>query len=253
MKKIIYKLLVLVVVLLLAAVFFIDSIGKDYAKKYIQNLLKTPVEISQFESSIFDKSLNIDFINVRNPPNFHNKNAFSLDHFFLKIGTIDDALIIIDKIELDGLKFTLEQNSNQVNLTQLLDNLKKQDEKGGSAAAKAQENLEQRIKIKHLKVGNIHLKIDTKWLNSTLKVPDISVHNFGGNSGILVDEIGSEVVKEILNNLRKTLEEQGIDAGKKEIEASLRRKIEQQLGIDSNKFKDELKNKAKDLFKNLGF
>ncbi|SMN11967.1 Phage-related tail protein [uncultured Candidatus Thioglobus sp.] len=249
MKKIIYKLLVLVVVLLLLAVFFIDSIGKNYAQKYIQNLLKTPVEISQFESSIFDKSLNIDFINVRNPPNFQNKNAFSLNHFFLKIGAIDDDLIIIDKIELDGLKFTLEQNSNQVNLTQLLNNLKKQDEKDSvSVAAKSQESQEKRIKIKQLKVINIHLKLDTKWLKTTLKVPNISAHNFGGESGVGIDEIGEKIVKTILQRLKKTLEKQGIDAGKKEIEASLRRKIEQQLGIES----DEIVNKAKKLFKNFG-
>jgi hypothetical protein len=37
-------------------------------------------------------------------------------------------LIVIDAIELDGLQFTLEQNINKVNLTQLLSNVEKQDE-----------------------------------------------------------------------------------------------------------------------------
>jgi hypothetical protein len=40
-----------------------------------------------------------------------------------------------------------------------------------------------------------------------------------------VNEIGKQVAKEILHNLKQALEEQGIEAGKKEIEASLRRKI----------------------------
>jgi hypothetical protein len=44
------------------------------------------------------------------PPNFKNKNAFSLDHFLLKVGAIKSNLIVIDAIELDGLQFTLEQN-----------------------------------------------------------------------------------------------------------------------------------------------
>jgi ribosomal protein L7Ae-like RNA K-turn-binding protein len=52
-----------------------------------------------------------------------------------------------------------------------------------------------------------------------------------------------------MNNLRKALEEKGIEAGKKEIEASLRRKIAQQLGVAS----DELKDTVKDLFKNFDF
>jgi hypothetical protein len=38
----------------------------------------------------------------------------------LKVGTIGSNLIVIDAIELDGLQFTLEQNINKVNLTQLL-------------------------------------------------------------------------------------------------------------------------------------
>jgi hypothetical protein len=48
MKKILYKILGLLAILALIIAFFIDSIGKYYAQDYAQNLLKTPVEISQF-------------------------------------------------------------------------------------------------------------------------------------------------------------------------------------------------------------
>jgi hypothetical protein len=46
----------------------------------------------------------------------------------------------------------------------------------------------------------------------------------------------------ILYNLKQALEEQGIEAGKKEIKASLRRKIEQKLGIEGSL--DALENKT---------
>jgi hypothetical protein len=52
----------------------------------------------------------------------------------------------------DGLQFTLEQNINKVNLTQLLSNVEKQDENNISASAKTQDNNQQRIKIKTLEV-----------------------------------------------------------------------------------------------------
>jgi hypothetical protein len=51
----------------------------------------------------------------------------------------------------------------------------------------------------------------------TLKIPNISAHNFGGNSGTPVNEMGKQVAQEILYNLKQALEEQGIEAGKKEI------------------------------------
>jgi len=255
----IYRVLGLVVILLLVATFFIDSIGKDYAQKYVQNLLKAPVKISQFETHFLDKSLNVNFIEVQNPPNFKHKNALSLDYFLLKIGVIDSHLIVIDEVKLDGLEFTLEQNSIKVNLTQLLDSLEKPSGHN-TANTKVQQIQEQRIKIKHFSVNDISLKVDTRWLKKTFKVPDISVQNFGGNSGIELSQIGKQVAKEILQNLRKTLEKQGIEAGKKEIEASLRRKIEQKLGIEGSLDDlkkqldtDKIKNKAKDLFKDLGF
>lgn len=249
MKKILYKLLGLVLILVLAISFFIDPIGKNYAQEYAQNLLKTPVTISQFDSNLLNSSLNISFIEVQNSPNFKNKNALSLDYFSLRVGDIDNNLIVIDEIKLDGLKFILEQNAGKVNLTQLLDNLEKQDKNNAPTNTKTQEIQEKRIKIKRFEVNNISLKVDTKRLKSTFKVPNILVHNFGGTLGAKTDEIGKEVVKEILQNLKKALKTQGIEAGKKEIKANLRRKIQQQLDINS----DEFKNKAKNLFKNLGF
>ena len=204
--------------------------------------------------------MNIDFIKVQNPANFKDKNALSLNHFLLKVGDIGNNLIVIDEIKLDGLKFILEQNAGKVNLTQLLDNLEKPSQNRVSTNANKSTIQEKRIKVKSLKVGNISLKIDTKWLKTTLEIPNISAHNFGGASGTRINEIGKEIVKEILHNLKKALEAQGIKAGKKEIEVSLRRKIEQKLGIEGSLDNlkkqldtDEIKNKAKDLFKDLGF
>ncbi|BAS67126.1 AsmA family protein [Bathymodiolus septemdierum thioautotrophic gill symbiont] len=260
MKKIAYILFSLVIVVVIAIMLGINPMGKKYAQEYASELLKTPVSISQFDASLLEKSLNIDFVEVQNPPNFKNKNALSLDYFSLKVGDIDDSLIVIDEIKLDGLKFILEQNSSKVNLIQLLDNLEKPSQNSTSTSAGKSAAQEKRIKIKHFKVSNISLKVDTKWLKSTLKVPNISVRNFGGASGAKVDEIGKALVKEVLHNLKKALEKEGINAGKKEIEASLRRKIEQKLGIENGlggikkQFNaDEINNKVKGLFKELGF
>ena len=250
MKKIIYTLLGLIVVVTIAIITLFDPIGKKISQQYATELLKTPVKISQFNSDFLAKSINIDFIEVKNPPNFKNKNALSLNHFSLKVGDIDDDLIVIDDLIFDGLEFILEQNDVNVNLSKFIDNLNQvQSESSDVSSRNSSRVNEKRIKIKHFGVSNISLKVDSKWLKTTLKVPNISISNFGGNSGVRISEIGKEVATEILRNLKKALEKKGIEAGKKEIEASLRRKIEQQLGIEG----DELKDKAKDLFKNFGF
>lgn len=250
MKKIIYIILTLATALVIAIMLGFDVLGKQIAQKYAQKLLKTPVHISQFNTNFLEKSLNIDFIKVQNPPNFNNKNALSLAHFSLQAGKINKHLINIDHLYFDGLAFVLEQNNSRVNLTQLLDNLDQQ-KSANTPTDKRSKSDDTYIKIKHFKVSNINLKVDTKWLKTTLKVSDISIHNFGGKTGVKTDEIGKKIAQLVLRNLKKSLEKQGIKTGKKKIKASLIRK----LGID--KFKntintDNLKNKAKSLLKNLG-
>ncbi|SMN14676.1 Phage-related tail protein [uncultured Candidatus Thioglobus sp.] len=275
MKKIIYGLLTLVIIAVFAITFLFDGVAKDYAQDYVKNLLKTPVKISQLESSFLDKTLSIDFVEVQNPPSFNNKNALSLNHFSLEMGDISDDLIVINKVKFDGLEFVLEQNSTQVNLSTLIDNL----DKISTKATESSDSSAQRIKIKRLEVNNISLKIDTDWLRTTLKVPNISVSHFGGNSGVEMDKIGKEVAQEILSNLKKALEKQGIEAGKKKIKETLMRKIGNKLGVENlqnkvnldsvneglgslkdtakeklkNAFDDKLKDKAQDLLKNFGF
>jgi hypothetical protein len=96
MKKIIYTLLGLIVTVTIVIITLLDPIGKKISQQYATELLKTPVKISQFSSDFLDKSINIDFIEVKNPPNFKNENAFVLDHFSVKVGlTLANALEVI--------------------------------------------------------------------------------------------------------------------------------------------------------------
>ena len=247
MKKIIRALLGLIIIAIIVIIVIIialDPIGKKISQKYATNLLKTPVKISQFSSSFFDKSLNIDFIEVQNPPSFNNKNALSLEHFFLKLGDESTSdFIVIDELYLGGLEFVLEQNDSGVNLTKLINNLK---QKPHAATSSDHHSHNKRIKIKQFTVDNISLKIDTNWLKTTLKVPAISAHNFGGKSGIALTQIGKKITQEILQKLKKSLEKQGIDTNEQKIKQTLTRK----LGIQNI---NTLKNKAKSLFKGFGF
>ncbi len=266
MNKIGYFLIGLIVILVLIMMFVFDPIGKKYVQEYAQNILRTPITISQFSSSFWDKRLNIDFIEVHNPPNFNNKDAFYLDHFVLKIGndtTLD--LIVIDELSFDGMHFILEQNKTNVNLVTLIDNLgKSSNDTTLSSSEETHGVIDKRIKINQFNVINTTLKIDTKWLKETIKVPNINLQKFGGSSGITLNKVGQELMEIVLNNLEDALEKKGIELGEKEIKETLIRKlwidnIQENFKLD--KFKEsldfsetkKLQNQAKDLFQKLGF
>lgn len=264
MKKIGYFLIGLMIALALIVTLIFDSMSKKYAQQYAQNLLKTPVTISQFSTSFLDKRLNIDFIEVQNPPNFNNKNAFFLDHFALKISdesTLD--LIVIDELSFDGMHFVLEQNKTNLNLVTLIDNLDKTS--GSTTSSEEVQSVDnKKIKINQFNVINTTLKIDTKWLKETIKAPNINLQKFGGDSGIAFSQVGQELMKVTLKNLKDALEKEGIELGEKEIKETLMRKfgvdnIKEKFNLD--KIKDSLnfgdtealQNKIKDSFKQLGF
>ena len=255
MKKIGYFLIGLMIALVLIVTLIFDPMGKKYAQQYAQNLLKTPVTISQFSTSFLDKRLNIDFIEVQNPPNFNNKNAFSLDHFALKISdeTTSD-LIVIDELSFDGMRFVLEQNKAKLNLVILIDNLDKtSDSTTSSEEVQSADN--KKIKINQFNVINTTLKIDTKLLKETIKVPNINLQKFGGDSGIAFSQVGQELMKVTLKNLKDALEKEGIELGEKEIKETLMRKFGVDNIKDSLNFGDTeaLQNKIKDSFEQLGF
>lgn len=250
MKKILTIIAGLLLIMAIAATYLLDTFGKQYAQGYAQKLLKTPVRIGQINSSFFDKSLNIDFIEVQNLPNFNNKNILSLDHFSARVGKFDDDLIVVDTLIFDGMSFFLEQNNSSINLTSLLSNL---EQKTTSNNSNSIEGSNQRIKIKRFEVNNISLKIDSKQLKTTIKVPNISANNIGGKSGAKLNDMGKKIAKEVLNSLKRALKKQGIKAGKNKIEQELRRKIEQKLGIGNGIDSKKLQDKAKNLFKRLGF
>lgn len=290
MKKIIYALVALVVVIALIVVMLFDSLGKSMSEQYATQLLRTPVKINQFNTDFLNKSINIDFIEVKNPPNFNNKNAFFLNHFFLKVGSFDDDLIVIDELSFDGLEFILEQNKTNINLMQLIDNLNQVQTTLSDGSGSTSSANEKRIKIDKLSVNNIVLKVDTQILKTEIDVPNIFVDNFGGNSGVGISQVGKEITHKILQSLKKTLKKKGIEADKQKIKKTLIRKIGSELGIDNlqekmdvdnikdnigsgydnvkenvgssydnakevikEQFDDKLKDKAKDLFKGLGF
>lgn len=237
-------MLTLVIVAVLVIIFAFDSFGKNYAQKYAQTLLKTPVTISQFKSDFLERTLNIDFIEVQNPTNFKNKNALSIEHFSIKADEkSDDDLLIIDELKFDGLEFILEQDKTSVNLTSLLDNLNKTKAHNDDNTKNSHdEHDDMRVKINKFIVNNVNLKVDTDWLKTTIKVPNISASNFGGHSGAKFNQIGVEILQEILQNIKKSLEKKGIEVGKKKIKETLIRKIGNKINIDNLQEKIDLNN-----------
>ncbi len=254
MKKILTYLFVLVLIVIGVMALFFDGITKGAIEFYAKQALKTPVSITEFNSDLSTGKVNIDFIKVKNPTVFKNENAFVLNHLSAIINPkSNDKLIVLDRLEFDGLLFTLEQNNGQVNLVVLLKNLESESNDLTQLAvinepSNNATSLESRATINELKFINTQLKIDTQWFKDTVEVPDIVINDFGAPHGIPVSQIGIELMKLALRIIQDEVENKGLKLNEKEIKEGIRRQLEGEL----EGLKGKLDDKAKGWLKKLG-
>ncbi|MDC0390178.1 hypothetical protein OAM64_01145 [Candidatus Thioglobus sp.] len=256
MKKIFYYLLIFILISLITVVTLFDTIAKNIAETYAQKSLGTPVSVAEFRSDWGQAQVNIDFIEVANPANFSNKNAFVLNHLTASLSEqTHDELVVLEQLDFDGLLFTLEQNDGQVNLVEILKQLNRQPKVANqkpsiehSSAHESNHEESYRVKINQLKFVNTQLFVDTKWFKETIIVPNVIINNFGGQNGIPLAKIGSEIMKVALTRIQAEVEKKGLKLSEQEIKESARRQLQGKLNTLTN----DLDGKAKNWLKKLG-
>jgi len=250
MKKLLYLLLAIFASLL----FAFDNIAKYFLEVIAADMLKTKVEISDVRTDFIDGKVNIDFINVKNTNEFKNKNAFSLNHIDLIVASRDDDLIIIDSLVFDGFVFTLEQNANKVNLVELFKKLENKTNRNSGntnsnqSVTKPKTTSNTRVAINDLEFINTQIHIDTEFLVDTINMPNIIIRNFGGSTGVPVDQVGIELMRIVLNRVQKEVEKQGLELTEDRIKAGIRKQLESEV----KELEGKLGDKAKNWLKKLG-
>lgn len=251
MKKIFYYFIILLALVATTTVVFFDDFAKNAVESYAQRSLNTPVKVTELRSDWSEKKININFVEVKNPSNFINENAFVLNHLSATLANeTQDKLIVLDQLEFDGLLFTLEQDQGKVNLVELLKKLDRQatQTKDKVSVQKSTGKLPYRLKIKTLSLINTQLFVDTQWFKETVKVPDITIVNFGNDQGIVLAQVGPELMKLALRHIQTEVEKNGLKLSEQEIKESARRQIRgklDELGAD-------LDNKARKWLNKLG-
>lgn len=255
MKKILYYVAVLTLTVVVIMVVFFDHIAKSAMEFYGQKSFNAPISIAELRSDWPEKKINVDFVEVKNPAHFSNENAFVLNHLSASFSDeTQEGLIVLDRLEFDGLLFTLEQKDQKVNLVELLKQLDTQtNDKNIDTKKEISQNSrydkKRHVKIKQLSIVNTQLFIDTQWLRQTVNVPDVIIYEFGQDKGILLDRAGAEIMKIALMQIQTEVEKNGLKLNEYEIKESVRR----QLRGKFNQLTDDLDDKAKTWFKKIGF
>lgn len=198
MKKVLVTILVLLLLLGIAAWYFVsfrlDGVIKQQIEQVGSQTLGTAVTVGSVTTDLKNGSLTISRITVANPPGYKNNNAFTLNGIEAAVDykTLDIKRIIVDKPEI-----VIEEKNGASNFTELLAGMEDSPE-----PAPAEEGAEQPVLvIHHFRMNESRASFESVSLDhySDLKVKAIEVQNVKGTPAEVTEVISTKVVEEIVS------------------------------------------------------
>lgn len=214
----------------------IESVGSQVTEQSV-TVRAVDIQLAQGAGSILD-------INLANPKTYNQPVAFSLGEMTLDINleSVTSTPIIIDAIVIKSPKAFVEfTKTGGSNIQDILDAIERNIPKGDSAPADTQGNTEEpKIKVTQIILAGTALTIDLSALGNkehSATLPDITLNNVGGESGLPASQLGSEIIKQALSKIWQ----QAKATQKKQLTENAKEKLKE-------KFEEKAKKKLSDLF-----
>ena len=205
----------------------IESVGHEITEQ--------KVSVDKVDLLLSSGSGKINGVVLGNPTGYSYPNAFSLGIVGLDINieSLTEEPIVIDEIIIDKPQVFVEfTESGGSNIKDLLDIIKSKGSKqtdesdpSPSSSSKAQP----KIRIEKLTLSGVALALNLSKLGNKehqLTLPDINLSNIGGKAGLPADQLGTEIIKQVLSAISK----QATKKQKNEIKDSLKDKLKEKFG-----------------------
>ena len=198
MKKVFVTILVLLLLLGIAAWYFVsfrlDGVIKQQIEQVGSQTMGTSVSVGSVTTDLKNGSLIISRVTVANPPGYKNENALTLNGIEAAVDykSLDIRRIIVDKPEI-----VIEEKDGESNFTDLLAGMEDSPE-----PAPAEEGAEPPILvIHHFRMNESRAAFESVSLDhySDLKVKAIEVKNVEGTPPEVAKVITREIVEEIVS------------------------------------------------------
>ena len=223
MRKILIGISAIVVVVVLAVVFFlgnIDKIVKGALEGVGSELLGVPVKVASVKIELKSGSGQITGLTIANPTGYSAPNAFQMDmiRLGLNLGSLGKQPIVVDELKVVNPVVQLEvKEDGSSNLKTLQDNIDKNRVKADKKAVKQTSSDATpkgdpvRISIGKLSMTGVTVHVNAPGQEpQTVVIPDIVEDNVGNESGLTPGEIGKLIVGRIIsssleNTIKKSL------------------------------------------------
>lgn len=263
MKKVMLSLVALIVIAIIAAVFYVltnlDSIVKAAIEKYGSRATQTAVQVDRVRIKLTEGDGAVYGLAVANPKGFELRHAITLGETGLgiELKSIREEPYVIKHITVREPRVFFEVNAdNKTNLNELKKNLvagktpAKQDKSTDKASA------EPRLIIRRLTFerGRIDAKVTPLDKDYELELPSINMTNLGGRQGATPTELAREIMQRLMDAAKEAVRKKGIDAELDKLKAGAKARVEEEkarLKDEADSKLEEEKQKVEDKLKNL--
>jgi hypothetical protein len=200
MLKFLTTLLVIAVLLVIAALIYINIYGSQYASEYLSKVLKVPVTIEKTELSW--RHLSIKHLDIKNLDNSPIPSAFKADLIRIKFEPLDffKNMIHIKEISIDNALVGIDMQNflgSENNWEQILNRLFSYD-----ASEEAAGKSKKKVIIDTLTIRDLSIQAKHQLLGPyTIVLPNIpllEIHNLTANTPITIAEALNVLFRAIL-------------------------------------------------------
>lgn len=222
MKKALGTILVLVVIVAVAAWYFVtqrmDGLIEAKIESAATSTFGTQVSVGAVKTDIKNGSLTITNITVANPPGYENANAFSLNGIE---AAVDYENFDIKRLVIDNPEILIEEKDGETNFTEMLAALERKESRP-PANADAEEPI---IVIRHFRMNKSRAAFESKSMDryTDLEIDAVELRDLKGTPGEVAAVIASEVVNEVVS-----------EAAKEMLKAKASEKLNDLLGRDKD-------------------
>ena len=244
--------IVLLVVALFAVLFIyvltnLGSIVRDMVEQVGPQITQTPVHLGNVDINVREGRGQLSDFAVENPTGYSSENLFTFDNVVLRIepGSVTQPVKVLNEVTIEGVQITAEQKGMTTNLQEVLKNIQSA---GGPDEEPSAEQADVRLMLERLNFTEGTIKLITeKYGEYDVALPRVELKNLGDRTtGLTPRELGKAIMEPLIKQaqraVQKRLEAAAREKAEGEVKGRLEEKLKEELGDDSDKKVEDLKN-----------
>lgn len=206
--KLVVALLVVLVLVVGALLYYVDSMAKQAIEYGGSEALGVATTLEQVNISLLGGTASLTGLDIANPSGFKQKTFLGLGsgEFAVSLGSLTGDTVIIPKVRFADILVNLEQKNKQNNIEPIMNRVKVMSGSGTSAAKPAASSTDggKKFILEYLAIENVKVNAVLELLGQSTDVnmllPKIELRDLGKDKGGMpMPELVQKVVQAILD------------------------------------------------------